>query len=203
MNQQFSGRPQPSSSTTQTPQKVHLVQKIKPPSRGSCCPLSALPVLLRYSKLCHQPERGGANSSMEVRNQFSTSSRAHVSFSSSISQSLRPRAVTVGIEVLPHSTDLIGYRVSQWEHSIPGQERQIEPLLQTPFPEKCMDDGPLLCIGERDLWYQHSQDQSGGRGASQCCPTLSHYIRSTSAHEHHVCCCLSTKCGIYRLISIS
>ncbi|PMD24309.1 hypothetical protein NA56DRAFT_700792 [Hyaloscypha hepaticicola] len=151
IKQQFSGRPQPSSSAAQTPQKIHLAQKIKPPSRGSCCSLSTLPVLLEYLKLGHQPERGEANASMEVRNHFSTSSRAHVSLSTSIYQSSSFRAVTVGIQGPSafHRSDLVP--PSQWEHSIPSQKWQIEPLKQTTFPEKCMDDDPLLCIGEIEI----------------------------------------------------
>jgi hypothetical protein len=152
MKQQFSGRPQLSSSATHTPQKAQLSQKIKPLSRGSCCPLSALPVLLRNPKLGHQPERGGANASMEVRNHFLTSNRAHVSFSISIYQFLRCRAVTVGIEALPHSTDLIWYREAIGSTaSIRTRNGRSNHFYRLPFPEECTDDDPLLCIGEREI----------------------------------------------------
>jgi hypothetical protein len=150
IKQQFSGRPQPSSSAAQTPQKVHLAQKIKPPSRGSCCSLSTLPVLVRYLKLSHQTERGGANASMEVRNLFSTSNRAHVSFSSSIYQSLRSRAVTIGIEILPHSTDLIWYRQASGSTASRAKNSRSNPFLRLPF-QKNARTMILCCALEREI----------------------------------------------------
>ena len=51
-----------------------------------------------------------------------------------------------------HRSDLQGA-----QHLVPGTaDEDRGPFLQLPFQEKCVDDDPLLCIGEEDLWHRLS-----------------------------------------------
>jgi hypothetical protein len=65
----------------------------------------------------------------------------------------------------------------------------------------------LCCALEREICGTSSLDDSRGiqiageRGATHCCPTLSHSVVWTSAHELRVCYPFTER-GIYRLMSV-